>query len=59
VNDVSDSEKKGRIKAIKKEGLEPVIRMIARNLSEYDALLVNKRLFWKLGRQLTNVFSGY
>jgi hypothetical protein len=56
---VSDSEKKGRIKAIKKEGLEPVIRMIARNLSEYDALLVNKRLFWKLGRQLTNVFSGY
>jgi hypothetical protein len=41
----SDSEKSKRIKAIKKEGLEPIIRVIACNLSEHDALLVKKRFF--------------
>ena len=42
----SDSEKSKRIKAIKKEGLEPIIRVIARGLSEHDALLVEKTLLW-------------
>lgn len=55
----SDSEKSRRIKAIKKEGLEPIIRVIARNLSEHDALLVEKTLLWKLGKQLTNISSGH
>ena len=55
----SDSEKSKRIKAIKREGLEPVIRVIAQGLSEHDALLVEKTLLWKLGRQLTNVSSGH
>ena len=55
----SDSEKSKRIKAIKKEGLEPIIRVIARGLSEHDALLVEKTLLWKLGKQLTNVSSGH
>lgn len=59
VNDESDSEKTRRIKAIKKEGLEPIIRVIGRNLSEHDALLVEKTLLWKLGKQLTNVSSGH
>lgn len=55
----SDSEKSRRIRAIKKEGLDPIIRVIARNLSEHDALLVEKTLLWKLGRQLTNISSGH
>ncbi|RLW65995.1 MAG: hypothetical protein B6D73_04245 [gamma proteobacterium symbiont of Stewartia floridana] len=55
----SDSEKSKRIKAIKKAGLEPIIRVIARGLSEHDALLVEKTLLWKLGKQLTNVSSGH
>jgi len=59
LNDVSDSEKSRRIAAIGKAGLEPIIRVVARNLSEHDALLVEKTLLWKLGRQLTNVSSGH
>lgn len=59
LNDDSDSEKSKRIKAIKKEGLEPIIRVIARNLSENEALLVEKTLLWKLGKRLTNLSSGH
>lgn len=55
----SDTEKSKRIKAIRKEGLEPIVRVIARNLSEHDALLVEKTLLWKLGKQLTNISSGH
>ena len=55
----SDSEKARRIRAIRNANLEPIIRVIARNLSERDALLVEKTLLWKLGRQLTNVSSGH
>jgi uncharacterized protein len=57
--DNSDSEKTRRIAAIQKMGLQPIIRVIARDLSEHDALLVEKTLLWKLGRQLTNVSSGH
>lgn len=58
LHDGTDSEKTRRISAIQKEGLQPIIRVIARELSEHDALLVEKTLLWKLGRQLTNVSSG-
>lgn len=57
--DTSDSEKTKRIAEIKKAGLEPIIRVIARDLSENDALLVEKTLLWKLGKQLTNISSGH
>ena len=57
--DSSDSQKAKRIAAIQKEGLDPIIRVIARNLSEHDALLVEKTLLWKLGRGLTNIASGH
>jgi len=57
--DKSDSEKSKRIKAIKEAGLEPIVRVIARELTEHDALLVEKTLLWKLGRNLTNVSSGH
>jgi hypothetical protein len=59
LSDTSDSEKARRIAAIYKAGLKPIIRVIARNLSEHDALLIEKTLLWKLGRQLTNVSSGH
>ncbi|UQA52311.1 GIY-YIG nuclease family protein [Vibrio sp. ED002] len=59
LNEDSDTEKSKRIKAIRNEGLEPIIRVIARNLSEHDALLVEKTLLWKLGKQLTNISSGH
>ena len=46
------------IDAIKKVGLDPIIKVIAKNLSEKEALLVEKTLIWKLGRTLTNISSG-
>lgn len=54
----SDSERTKRIAAIRKAGLDPIVRVIARNLSNHDALLVEKTLLWKLGRHLTNVATG-
>ena len=57
--DTSDNEKTRRIKSIRKEGLEPIIRVVARNLSEHDALLVEKTLLWKLGKHLTNIATGH
>lgn len=59
LSDNSDSDKARRIAAIHKADLEPIIRVIARGLTEHDALLVEKTLLWKLGRQLTNVSSGH
>lgn len=59
LSDNSDTEKSRRIAAIRKVGLEPIIRVIAKDLSEHDALLVEKTLLWKLGRQLTNISSGH
>lgn len=52
------SEKTKRIEAIRREGLAPVIRVLARGLSEHEALLVEKTLLWKLGRHTTNVATG-
>ena len=40
LTDESDTEKANRISVIKKQGLEPIVRVIARNLSEHDAFLV-------------------
>lgn len=59
LSDGSDSEKARRISEIRKSDLEPIIRVIARDLTEHDALLVEKTLLWKLGRTLTNVSSGH
>lgn len=59
LHDSSDSEKTRIIREIKNEGLEPVIKVIARNLTEDQALLIEKTLIWKLGRTLTNKSSGH
>lgn len=58
LDDKSDSAKTARIKEIRREGREPIIRVIARELSENEALLVEKTLLWKLGRWTTNISSG-
>lgn len=54
----SESDKSRRIADIRKVGLEPIVRVIACNLSTHDALLVEKTLLWKLGKNLTNVATG-
>ncbi len=60
LNDASDPEKEKtkRIAEIQKEGLEPIIRVIARGLTKSEALLVEKTLLWKLGRGTTNIATG-
>ena len=58
LSDDSDTEKVKRIKAIKKEGLEPIIKVIAKDLTEKDAFLIEKTLIWKLGKSLLNVSPG-
>lgn len=55
----SDSEKVKRIAEIRKVGLEPIIRVIAKNLSESEAFLIEKTLLWKLGKWTTNKSSGH
>lgn len=59
LSSTSDTEKTKRIAAIKKEGLEPIIKVIAANLTEDEAFLIEKTLIWKLGRTLTNISSGH
>ncbi len=54
----SDTEKNKRIRAIKKAGQEPIIKVIAARLTEKEALLVETTLLWKLGRFTDNVASG-
>lgn len=54
-----DSEKIKRIKAIQKEGLQPIIKVIAKGLTNQEALLVEKTLIWKLGKNLLNDSSGH
>ncbi len=59
LNDNSDSEKSKRIKAIQKSGLSPIIKVIAKELTEREAFLIEKTLIWKLGKNLTNQSSGH
>ena len=59
LNDKSDNDKVKRIADIRKEGLEPTIRVIARGLTQAEALLVEKTLLWKLGKWTTNIATGH
>lgn len=59
LNDAGDSEKTKIIKAIQKEGLEPIIKVIAKGLTEREAFLIEKTLIWKLGKNLANISSGH
>jgi uncharacterized protein len=59
LNEDTDSEKSKRIKEIYKEGLIPIIKVIAKDLSEKEAFLIEKTLIWKLGKNLANQSSGH
>lgn len=52
------STKTTRIKEIEKEGLEPIIKVVASNLAKEQALLIESTLIWKLGKSLTNKVAG-
>ena len=56
---VTESGMDRRIRSIKKEGLIPIIRVIASNLTEKEALLIEATLIWKLGKFTANVASGH
>lgn len=58
LHDEKDSEKTEIIRQIIETGLEPIIRVIAKDLTEEQAFLIEKTLIWKLGRNLSNVSSG-
>ncbi|WP_084444833.1 GIY-YIG nuclease family protein [Hymenobacter roseosalivarius] len=59
LSDSSDTEKAKRIKAIKAAGLDPIIKVIAKDLTEREAFFIEKTLIWKLGKNLTNISSGH
>ena len=54
-----NSEKAKRIQEIKKAGLRPIIRVIAANLTQDEALLIETTLIWKLGKHTTNIAAGH
>ncbi len=56
--DTKDSDKTTRINEIRNEGLEPIIRVVAKGLTEDQALLVEKTLIWS-SRGLDNVATGH
>jgi hypothetical protein len=58
LDDEKDNKKVKRIQQIKKSGLRPIIKVIAANLTENEALLIETTLLWKLGRLLTNEVAG-
>lgn len=59
-NDDAPTAKVKRIKSIQADGFEPIVRIVAANLSEREALLVEKTLIWKKsGTLLTNISSGH
>jgi len=58
----SNDEMANRIKEIKEAECEPIIRVIAKELTSDEALLIEKTLIWKLGKRagsLVNVSPGY
>jgi uncharacterized protein len=57
--DEQDSKKVARIRAIREEGLAPIIRTVAAGLNESEAHLIETTLIWKLGRTLTNSAAGH
>lgn len=56
--DKAECDKTAKISEIRKEGLEPIIRVVAKGLTEKEALLVEKTLIWQSDGRLTNVSTG-
>jgi hypothetical protein len=53
-----DSVKVRRIREIQREGEQPKIKVVATDLTEEQAYLVESALLWKLGKTLTNAVAG-
>lgn len=53
-----ETEKVKRIKAIQDEGVDPIIKVFAKDLSEEEAFLVEKTLIWS-NYHLTNKSEGH
>ena len=58
LSDDNDDKTVKRIREIEKSGLKPIIKVIAANLTENEAFLIETTLIWKLGRSLTNIVEG-
>jgi uncharacterized protein len=52
------SEKAARLREIRAAGVEPIIRVIATDLTEDQAFWTEAALLWKLGKRLTNKIGG-
>lgn len=50
--------KSALIATIRKEGLEPIVRVLARNLTEEQALIIETTLIWQFRDSLTNRING-
>jgi len=57
--DAGKSRKALRIADIRSAGCEPIVRVIARGLTEDQALLVEATLLWKLRKFTTNEVAGH
>src|SRR5882672_7639732 len=53
------TEKERRLHGIQQAGLKPLVRVIAANLTDDQALRVEKSLIWRTGESLTNVSGGH
>lgn len=53
------SEKSSIIKDIYESGDEPIIKVVAKGLTEKEAFLVESTLIWKTGHLLSNKVSGH
>lgn len=53
-----DSKKVKTINEIKSAGFEPLIRVVAKDLTEEQALLIEAALIWKSGEEVTNKVAG-
>jgi hypothetical protein len=59
LKDTGKSPKARQIAAIRSAGCEPIVRVIARGLTEDQALLVEATLLWQLGKFTTNLVAGH
>jgi len=59
LKDTGASRKARRIADIRSVGCQPIVRVIARGLTEEQALLVEATLLWKLGKFTTNEVAGH
>ncbi|PYV66926.1 MAG: hypothetical protein DMG97_28380 [Acidobacteria bacterium] len=59
LKDTGKSPKARQIAAIRKAGCLPIVRVIARGLTQDQALLIEATLLWQLGKFTTNLVAGH